>query len=99
MTDLDLFVNISNMLYCSGRQYRTANFRSTCAARNPYCLDVLLLTTEMHIQFVQVLQQGAERRTFGHLGEGVNVLGKAFATVAKLAVGTGNVGVCVVDVA
>ena len=27
--------------FCSGRQYRTANFRSTCAARYPYNLDVI----------------------------------------------------------
>jgi len=53
----------------------------------------------MHIQFVQVLQEGAKGRALGHLGEGVDVLGEALATVAELAVGAGDVGVGVVNVA
>ena len=60
---------------------------------------MLLHPTEVHIQLVQVLQQGTERRSFGHLGEGVDILGEALATVAELAIGTGDVGVGVVDVA
>ena len=60
---------------------------------------MLLHSPEMHIQLVQVFQQGAEGCTLGHLGEGVDVLGEALATVAELAVGTGDVGVGVVDVA
>ena len=53
----------------------------------------------MHIQLVQVLQQRSERCAFCHLGESVYILREALATVAELAVGTGNVGVGVVDVA
>lgn len=61
--------------------------------------DVLLHPTEMHIQLVQVLQQGSKGCALGHLGKGVDILGEALATVAKLAVGAGDVGVGVVDVA
>ena len=53
----------------------------------------------MNVQLVQVLQEGSKRGTLGHLGEGVDILGKTLATVAELAVGTRNVGVGVVDVA
>ena len=63
-----------------------------------HLLDVLLHPTEMHIQLVQVLQQGAEGRTLCHLGKGIDVLGEALATVTELAVGTGDVGVGVVDI-
>ena len=48
---------------------------------------------------MQMLQQGAQRRTLGHLGEGVDILGEALAAVAQLAVGAGHVGMRVVDVA
>ena len=44
-------------------------------------------------------EQGAERRVRRQLREGVHVLREALAAVAALAVGTGNVGVRVVDVA
>ena len=53
----------------------------------------------MHIQLVQVLQQGAKGRALGHLGKGVDVLGEALATVTELAIRTGDVGVGVVDIA
>ena len=60
---------------------------------------MLLYPTEVHIQLVQVLQQGAEGCALGHLGEGVDILGEALATVAELAIGTRNVSVGVVDIA
>ena len=53
----------------------------------------------MHIQLVQVLQQGSKRRALGHLGEGVDVLGEALAAITELAIRTRDVGVGVVDVA
>ena len=56
-------------------------------------------SSEMHVQLMQVLQQGAQRRSLGHLGKGVDVLGEALATIAQLVVGAGDVGVRVVDVA
>ncbi len=59
---------------------------------------MLLHPTEMHIQFVQVLQQGSQGCALGHLGKGVDILGEALATVAVLAVGTWNIGVGVIDV-
>ena len=60
---------------------------------------MFLDSTEMDVELVEVLQQGAEGSAFGHLGEGVNILGEALATVAVLAVWSGDVGVGVVDVA
>ena len=48
---------------------------------------------------MQVLKQCTQRRSLGHLGEGVHILGKALAAVAQLAVGAGHAGVRVVDVA
>ena len=59
---------------------------------------MLLHPTEMHIQFVKVLQQRSKRRAFRHLGKGVHVLGEALATIAELAIGPRHIGVRVVDV-
>ena len=59
---------------------------------------MLLHSTEMYIQLMQVLQQGPKWRAFGHLGEGVDILGEAFTAITELAVGTGYVGVGVVDI-
>lgn len=53
----------------------------------------------MNIQLMQVLQKRAKRSAFCHLGEDVDILRGALATVTELAVGAGNVGVGVVDVA
>lgn len=52
----------------------------------------------MHIQLVQVLQQGSKGSTFGHLGEGIDILGEALATITEFAVRTRDVGVGVVDI-
>ena len=60
---------------------------------------MFLHPTEMHIQLVQMFQQGAEGCAFGHLGEGVDILGEALATVAKLAVRAGDIGMSIIDVA
>ena len=60
---------------------------------------MFLHPTEMNVQLMQMLQQRSERSAFGHLGEGINILREAFATVAELAIGTRDVGVGVVDVA
>ena len=60
---------------------------------------MLLHPPEMHIQFMQMLQQRSERRSLGHLGKGVHVLGEALATIAELAIRTRHVGVRVVDIA
>ena len=54
--------------------------------------------SEVNIELMQVLKQGSKWRSLGHLGEGVHILGEAFATVAVLAVGTGNVGMGVIDI-
>ena len=61
--------------------------------------DMLFHPTEMYIQLMQVLKQGAQGGSLGHLGEGVHILGEALAAVAVLTIRTGNVGVSVVDVA
>ena len=54
--------------------------------------------TEMNVEFMEVLQEGAEGGAFGHLGEGVDILGEALATIAILAVGSWDIGVGVVDI-
>ena len=60
---------------------------------------MLFESSEMDIQFMQMLQQGAERGACGHLGKGIDILGEALATIAVFAIRTGDVGVGVVDVA
>ena len=55
--------------------------------------------TEMHVELVEVLKEGAQGGALGHLGKSIDVLGEALAAVAQLAVGAGHVGVGVVDVA
>ena len=60
---------------------------------------MLLHPTEMNVQFMEMLQKRSKRRAFGHLGEGVHVLGETLATIAKFDIGTGYVCVRVVDVA
>ena len=52
----------------------------------------------MHIQLMQVFQKCSKRCPLCHLGKCVDILGEAFATVAVLAVGTRDIGVCVVDI-
>lgn len=60
---------------------------------------MFLNSSEMDIQLMEMLQKGAKRCAFGHLGEGVDVLGEALTTVAELAIGTRDVGVGIVDIA
>ena len=62
-------------------------------------LDVLFHATEVNIQFMEMLQKGAERRSFRHLRKGVDILGEAFATITKLTVRTGHISVGIIDVA
>ena len=54
---------------------------------------------EVDVEFVEVLKEDAEGGAFGHLGEGVHILGEALATIAILAIGAGDIGVGVVDIA
>ena len=60
---------------------------------------MFLHPTEMHVQLMQVLKQGAQRGALGHLSKGVHILGEALATIAILAIGARDIGVGVVDVA
>ena len=60
---------------------------------------MLLKTSEVYIELVQRLKESSERSASGHLGEGVDILREALATIAELAIRTGDVGVGVVDVA
>ena len=48
---------------------------------------------------MQVLQQGSKGRTLGHLGKGIDILGKALAAITELSIGTRDIGVGVVDIA
>jgi hypothetical protein len=47
---------------------------------------MFLHPSEMHIQLMEMLQEGAEGRPFGHFGEGVHVFGEALAAIAVFAV-------------
>ena len=60
---------------------------------------MFLHSPEMHIQLMQVLQEGPKGGSLSHLGKGVDILGEALATIAKLTIRTGDVGVGVVDIA
>ena len=62
-------------------------------------LDMLLKSTEVNIELMQWLKQLAKRSTCCHLGEGVDILWEALATIAELAIRTRDIGVGVVDVA
>lgn len=62
-------------------------------------LDLLLESSEVDIQLVKMLQEDTERSALSHLGKSVYILGKTLASIAKLAIGTGNVGVSVIDIA
>ena len=59
---------------------------------------MLLYPTEMDIQLMQVLQQCSQGCTLGHLGKGVDILGETLATVTELTVGTGDIGMGVIDI-
>ena len=59
---------------------------------------MLLKSTEVNIQFMQRFKQLAERSASGHLGESVDILREALATIAELAIWTWNVCMRVVDV-
>ena len=60
---------------------------------------MLLKTSEVYIELVQRLKESSERSASGHLGEGVDILREALATIAELAIRTRDIGVGVVDVA
>ena len=60
---------------------------------------MLLESSEMNIQFVKGGEELAEGAVLGELREGVDVFREALTAIAALAVGTGDVGVGVVDVA
>ena len=60
---------------------------------------MLLKTSEVYIELVQRLKESSERSASGHLGEGVDILREALATIAELAVRTWDISMGVVDVA
>ena len=60
---------------------------------------MLLETSEVHIELIQMLKKRTERSACGHLCESIHILREALATIAELAIRTGDVGVGVVDVA
>ena len=64
-----------------------------------YKSDVFFDAAEMDVEFVEMLQERAKRSAFGHFGKGIDVFRETFATITKLAIRSGNVGVGVVDVA
>lgn len=60
---------------------------------------MLLESSEMHIELMKMLKESTKRRAYGHLSESVDILRKALATIAELAIRTRDVGVGVVDIA
>ena len=60
---------------------------------------MLLLSPEMHIQLMQMLQKHSQRRALSHLCEGIHIFWEALATIAELAIRTRYICVCIVDVA
>ena len=60
---------------------------------------MLFHATEVDVELMKMLQKGSKRRTLGHLGKSVDILGEALATITELAIGTGDVSMGVVDVA
>ena len=52
----------------------------------------------MNIEFVEVLQEGAEGRALGHFGEGIYVLGEALSAISEFSIRTGNIGMGVVNI-
>lgn len=60
---------------------------------------MLLYSAKMHVQLMEMFQEGSQRRSLGHLSKSIDILGEALATVAELAVRTGDIGVGVVDIA
>ena len=60
---------------------------------------MFLESAKMNVKFVEVLQQGSERGSFGHLGKSVDILGETLAAIAELSARTWDVCVGVVDIA
>ena len=64
----------------------------------PMLLYVFFGATEVDVEFVEVFQECAERCSFGHLGEGIDVFRETFASVAEFAVRSGYLSVRIVDI-
>ena len=62
-------------------------------------LDMLLHTTEVDIQFMEMRQKGTQWRALRHFRKGIDILGKTFSTITKLTVRTGHISVGIIDVA
>ena len=62
-------------------------------------LNVFLDTTEMNVQFVEVLQEYSEGCSFGHFCKCVHVFRETFSAITEFTIGSRDVGVGVVDVA
>ena len=59
---------------------------------------MLLYTSKMHVQFVEMFQQCTKRSSLGHLGKGIDILREALATITELTIRTGDIGVSVIDI-
>lgn len=59
---------------------------------------MFLESAEVDAELVEGCEEGAEGCASCHLSEGIDILGEALATEAELTVGTGDVGVGVIDV-
>ena len=59
---------------------------------------MLFYSTEVNIQFMEVLKKSAERCTFGHFSKSIDILREALATISELTIRTRHIGVGVVDI-
>ena len=59
---------------------------------------MFLYSTEMNIEFMEMLQKGSKRGTLRHFSKGVYILREALTTITKLTIGTRYVSVGVVDI-
>ena len=52
----------------------------------------------MNVQFMQMFQQGSKGCTLSHLGEGIDILGEALATITELTIRAGDIGMGVINI-
>ena len=59
---------------------------------------MLLYSTEMDVQFMEVGQKCSERSTLCHFSKSIDILREAFTAISELTIWTWNVCVSVVDI-
>lgn len=60
---------------------------------------MLLKSTEVHIQFMEMLQKRSKGSACSHLGKSIHVLREALATITKLSIRTRDISMRVINIA